>query len=114
MNSLFHKFVAFALTIEVPDANEFGLGVKTPLDPDKGGGLLDVMVNMIRFMSITLTTVTVLSLVTGAILYLQSYGKDPMIERAKVTIKWSIWGMVMGLLSFGIVQIITTYLTRLD
>lgn len=113
--SLLHKLVYLTNTmeIELPDPDEIGLNVQNT-EFARGGNLIDVMLNMTRFMAMTITSAAVLGLIVGASLYLQSYGKDPMIEKAKTTIKWSIWGMVMGLLSYGIVQVIINALNMVD
>ena len=97
----------------MPDEN-FSLVPETISNPSRGASLVDIALNMIKFMAFSITTIAVLAIIVGAILYLQSYGKDAMIERAKVTIKWAIWGMILGIMSLTIVTLIINGLSLID
>jgi hypothetical protein len=114
MNIYIYKLINYAYDLTMPTELQGDLTPKTMADSGRGPALVDIALNMIRFMSYTITTVAVLSLITGAVLYLQSYGKEGMVTKAKTTIKWGIWGMILGLLSFTIVTLITNSLNLVD
>lgn len=118
-----NQFLSFiyAFSLDMPTQDIDGFTLQEALEPNsvaditgRGASLVDVALNIIRFMSYSITTIAVLSLIVGAVLYLQSYGKEGMVTKAKTTIKWAIWGMILGIMSFTIVTLITNGLNLVD
>lgn len=65
--------------------------------------------NLINFLAGFATTVAVIFIIYGGVLYITSAGGSG-VEKAKTTITWSVIGFILILLSYGIVKYILSVL----
>jgi len=106
--------VLFAVTVLVPQAvfAQGGLGTSTLPLPEalpSQTSFLDLLTFIINFFLGLVGTVAILMLIYGGFLYLTSAGGEN-IKKAKNTIMYAIIGIVVILLSYAIVNTVTSTL----
>lgn len=74
------------------------------------GSVIDIIENILYWLLAVLGIAGVIGFVISGILYLISTGEEAMIERAKNAMKWSIVGVVVGLIGVVVIQAVNLML----
>lgn len=83
----------------------------TPSDiglPEAKGGLDGAVGTVLGIAFIVITTASVIGLVAGGLKYTLSGGDSSGVKNAKETITYSLVGLIVALLAFGVVNFITS------
>lgn len=74
------------------------------------GSIVDIIHNVMQWILIIFGLISVIGFVISGILYLTAAGNETQIESAKKAMKWSIIGVIVGLLGLIILFAVTTAL----
>ncbi|MCX6763248.1 MAG: hypothetical protein NTZ97_00730 [Candidatus Moranbacteria bacterium] len=76
-----------------------------------GGSIVRIIYNILSWMLVIFGFIGIGGFVISGIQYLISAGDEDMIDRSKLHMKWSIVGVVVGLMGFVVLQAVTVALT---
>lgn len=75
-----------------------------------GGSLEDVLANVISAMIFLIGAAAVVAIVIGGIYYVTAAGDESKVKSAKNTIMYAVIGLILAVVSYGIVDFVLTRL----
>ncbi|MFA6973659.1 MAG: hypothetical protein WC238_02905 [Parcubacteria group bacterium] len=102
-------FLTFPLLTQAQAWNPNGLGYATGLPQ---GSISGIIMNIMFWLLAMLGIFGVIGFTIAGIMYLVSTGDEGMIDKAKEAMKWSIVGILVGLLGVVVIQAIDLMLNQ--
>lgn len=108
----------FALQISIPvlaqnNASTFpsgtggGGGITNPLG-SKDQTITDILVKVINWMLGLVGFVALIALITGGARMIMDFGNEDQVKKGKTTILWAVIGLLVVILSYAIINIVTS------
>lgn len=82
--------------------------------PVSGENLEDFIKKMIRFMAVTIPGFAVLGIMYGGVLLMTAYGNGDQIDKGKMMIRYSIYGLALTLLAYIIVSFVQIFVYNIE
>jgi len=101
----------FFSSLSAVDAADGAGGIYLPTDSGLPSGTIrGVVENFLKWFLGIFGFLALISFIVSGVMYFVAAGDDRAVEKAKNQMKWSIIGVIVGLMGFIIVQAVTTWL----
>ncbi len=85
-----------------------GGGITNPLGGGPGQTITDVLVEIVNWMLGLVGIVALIALITGGARMIMDFGSEEQVKKGKATILWAVIGLLVVILSYAIINIVTS------
>lgn len=85
-----------------------GGGIKNPLSSGGSETVTDVLKRVINWMLGLVGFLALIALIIGGAQMIMDFGNEDRVQKAKVTITWAVIGLAVVILSYAIINIVTS------
>lgn len=85
-----------------------GGGIKNPLGDGGSETITDVLKRIINWMLGLVGFLALIALIIGGAQMIMDFGNEDRVQKAKVTITWAVIGLAVVILSYAIINIVTS------
>ncbi len=85
-----------------------GGGIKNPLSSGGSETVTDVLKRIINWMLGLVGFLALIALIIGGAQMIMDFGNEDRVQKAKVTITWAVIGLAVVILSYAIINIVTS------